>query len=110
MRNLLVILSVVCLYGCTSVAAEKVNPDTKADAELKGLLENLNKTQAMNGEAQQAADKKQSEVINKAAATITSLKSEVAALKTELNEVKDSLRIVADVSNGSEFKIKGSGK
>jgi esterase/lipase len=109
MRNLLVILSVVCLYGCMSVSAEKVNPEINADAELKGLLENLNKTQALNGQAQQAADKKQAQVINQAAATITSLKSEVAALKTELNEVKDSLRIVSDVNNGSEFKIKGSG-
>jgi hypothetical protein len=55
-------------------------------------------------EVQQAASKKEAELVTKAVSTIVAMKSEIKDLKIELNEVKSKLDSVT-IDTGSKFML-----
>ena len=97
-------------YGCTSVNSQELNPDVKADNDLKVLLSNLSKTKEDNVQTQQVAEKKQTQIVNNAAETITSLKAEVTTLKTKLDEANHKNDSVNSANSEPEFNLKGTGR
>jgi septal ring factor EnvC (AmiA/AmiB activator) len=78
------------LGGCTLVG-QQPSEEAKKEAEFAELMKKAKATQEVNVKAIQAADKKTSEKITKAANQIVSLKAEVKQLKTELNEANKKL-------------------
>jgi peptidoglycan hydrolase CwlO-like protein len=111
MKNLWITLFIVSMLitflGCSSLNSQSVSNESKEDLELKYVMNNMKNTFKVNSDVQSIAEKKQTEIVQKAAEQIVNLKAQVAELKNKLEDANkkiDSTNII-----GSEpFKIRGA--
>jgi seryl-tRNA synthetase len=96
-------LFILFLFGCT-VSAQKTSEEVEQEREFNKLMSRVAETNNRSVEVQQAASKKEAELVTKAVSTIVAMKSEIKDLKTELNEVKNKLDSVT-VDTGNKFML-----
>jgi seryl-tRNA synthetase len=96
-------LFIIFLFGCT-VSAQKTSEEAEQEREFQQLMSKVTETNDKSVQVQQAASKKEAELVTKAVATIVSMKGEIKDLKTELNEVKSKLDSVA-IDTGGKFML-----
>lgn len=90
------------LFGCSLKAQNRIE-DPK-EKEYRALMSNFNNTLEVSADVQDKASNKQTELVDQAVETITSLKNEVSNLKIELNEVKAKLDSVT-TDSGRNFVL-----
>jgi hypothetical protein len=96
-------LFILFLFGCT-VSAQKTSEEVEQEREFNQLMSRVAETNNRSVEVQQAASKKEAELVTKAVLTIVAMKSEIKDLKIELNEVKSKLDSVT-IDTGSKFML-----
>ena len=96
-------LFIFFLFGCT-VSAQKATEEVEQEREFNKLMSRVAETNNRSVEVQQAASKKEAELVTKAVSTIVAMKSEIKDLKIELNEVKSKLDSVT-IDTGSKFML-----
>jgi seryl-tRNA synthetase len=96
-------LFIIFLFGCT-VSAQKTSEEVEQEREFNQLMSRVAETNNRSVEVQQAASKKEAELVTKAVSTIVAMKSEIKDLKIELNEVKSKLDSVT-IDTGSKFML-----
>jgi seryl-tRNA synthetase len=82
-----VIISIL-FWGCVPAIANKESENLQKEKEFERLMSKVSQTNELSMKVQEAASKKESEMVAKAVETITTLKKENEDLKTELNEIK----------------------
>ena len=92
-------LFILFLFGC-SVSAQKTSEELIQEREFEQLMSKVTQTNNRSVLVQEAATKKEAELVTKAVATIVSMKKEIKDLKIELNEVKSKLDSVSIDTNG----------
>ena len=92
-------LFILFLFGC-SVSAQKTSEELIQEREFEQLMSKVTQTNNRSVLVQEAATKKEAELVTKAVATILSMKGEIKDLKIELNEVKSKLDSVSIDTNG----------
>ena len=92
-------LFILFLFGC-SVSAQKTSEELIQEREFEQLMSKVTQTNNRSVLVQEAATKKEAELVTKAVATIVSMKEEIKDLKIELNEVKSKLDSVSIDTNG----------
>jgi hypothetical protein len=96
-------LFILFLFGC-SVSAQKTSDELIQEREFEQLMSKVTKTNNRSVLVQEAATKKEAELVTKAVATIVSMKGEIKDLKIELNEVKSKLDSVS-IDTGGKFML-----
>ena len=96
-------LFILFLFGC-SVSAQKTSEELIQEREFEQLMSKVTQTNNRSVLVQQAATKKEAELVTKAVATIVSMKEEIKDLKIELNEVKSKLDSVS-IDTGGKFML-----
>jgi len=96
-------LFILFLFGCT-VSAQKTSEEVEQEREFNQLMSRVAETNNRSVEVQQAASKKEAELVTKAVSTIVAMKNEIKDLKIELNEVKSKLDSVT-IDTGSKFML-----
>jgi predicted FMN-binding regulatory protein PaiB len=96
-------LFILFLFGC-SVSAQKTSEELAEEREFQQLMSKVNETNDRSVKVQEAATKKEAELVTKAVATIVAMKIEIKDLKTELNEVKTRLDSVS-IDTGNKFML-----
>jgi seryl-tRNA synthetase len=96
-------LFIIFLFGCT-VSAQKTSEEAEQEREFQQLMSKVSQTNDKSVQVQNAASKKEAELVTKAVATIVSMKGEIKDLKTELNEVKSKLDSVT-IDTGGKFML-----
>ena len=96
-------LFILFLFGCT-VSAQKTSEEVEQERDFNELMSRVAETNNRSVEVQQAASKKEAELVTKAVSTIVAMKSEIKDLKIELNEVKSKLDSVT-IDTGSKFML-----
>lgn len=81
-------LLLVFLAGC-GVTAQSPSETLKEDKELENLLGKINKNIELTIKVQDKADKKQKQIVTKAASTIKELKEELNETKAKLDSVSN---------------------
>ena len=94
-------LFIIFLFGC-SVSAQKTSEELIQEREFEQLMSKVTQTNNRSVLVQEAATKKEAELVTKAVATIVSMKGEIKDLKIELNEVKSKLDSVS-IDTGGKF-------
>ena len=92
-------LFILFLFRC-SVSAQKTSEELIQEREFEQLMSKVTQTNNRSVLVQEAATKKEAELVTKAVATIVSMKGEIKDLKIELNEVKSKLDSVSIDTNG----------
>ena len=96
-------LFIIFLFGC-SVSAQKTSEELIQEREFEQLMSKVTQTNNRSVLVQEAATKKEAELVTKAVATIVSMKEEIKDLKIELNEVKSKLDSVS-IDTGGKFML-----
>jgi hypothetical protein len=96
-------LFILFLFGC-SVSAQKTSEEIEQEREFQQLMSKVTETNDRSVKVQEAATKKEAELVTKAVTTIIKMKGEIKDLKTELNEVKSKLDSVT-IDTGSKFML-----
>jgi len=96
-------LLILFLFGC-SVSAQKTSEELIQEREFEQLMSKVTQTNNRSVLVQEAATKKEAELVTKAVATIVSMKGEIKDLKIELNEVKSKLDSVS-IDTGGKFML-----
>lgn len=96
-------LFILFLFGC-SVSAQKTSEELIQEREFEQLMSKVNQTNNRSVLVQEAATKKEAELVTKAVATIIAMKGEILDLKIELNEVKSKLDSVS-IDTGGKFML-----
>jgi hypothetical protein len=96
-------LFILFLFGC-SVSAQKTSDELIQEREFQELMSKVTQTNNRSVLVQEAATKKEAELVTKAVATIVSMKGEIKDLKIELNEVKSKLDSVS-IDTGGKFML-----
>jgi hypothetical protein len=96
-------LFILFLFGC-SVSAQKTSDELIQEREFQDLMSKVTQTNNRSVLVQEAATKKEAELVTKAVATIVSMKGEIKDLKIELNEVKSKLDSVS-IDTGGKFML-----
>ena len=96
-------LFILFLFGC-SVSAQKTSEELIQEREFEQLMSKVTQTNNRSVLVQEAATKKEVELVTKAVATIVSMKGEIKDLKIELNEVKSKLDSVS-IDTGGKFML-----
>ena len=96
-------LFILFLFGC-SVSAQKTSEELIQEREFEQLMSKVTQTNNRSVLVQEAATKKEAELVTKAVATIVSMKEEIKDLKIELNEVKSKLDSVS-IDTGGKFMV-----
>ena len=96
-------LFILFLFGC-SVSAQKTSEELIQEREFEQLMSKVTETNNRSVLVQEAATKKEAELVTKAVATIVSMKEEIKDLKIELNEVKSKLDSVS-IDTGGKFML-----
>jgi septal ring factor EnvC (AmiA/AmiB activator) len=81
-------LLLVFLAGC-GVTAQSPSETLKEDKELENLLGKINQNIELTIKVQDKADKKQKQIVTKAASTIKELKEELNETKAKLDSVSN---------------------
>jgi len=87
-------LFILFLFGC-GVAAQKTSEEVEQEREFQQLMSKVEETNNRSVQVQEAASKKEAELVTKAVEKIITLKNDVKILKSELNEVKARLDSVS---------------
>jgi len=82
-----IIISIL-FWGCVPAIANKESENLQKEKEFERLMSKVSQTNELSIKVQEAASKKEAEMVTKAIETITTLKKENEDLKTELNEIK----------------------
>ena len=85
------LILIIFFWGCVPAIANKESDTLQKDKEFDELMKKVSQTNENSIKVQDAATKKEAELVTKAIETITILKQENKELKTELNEVKTQL-------------------
>jgi len=96
-------LFILFLFGC-SASAQKTSEELIQEREFEKLMSKVTQTNNRSVLVQEAATKKEAELVTKAVATIVSMKGEIKDLKIELNEVKSKLDSVS-IDTGGKFML-----
>lgn len=96
-------LFILFLFGC-NVSAQKTSDELIQEREFQDLMSKVTQTNNRSVLVQEAATKKEAELVTKAVATIVSMKEEIKDLKIELNEVKSKLDSVS-IDTGGKFML-----
>jgi hypothetical protein len=96
-------LFILFLFGC-NVSAQKTSDELIQEREFQDLMSKVTQTNNRSVLVQEAATKKEAELVTKAVATIVSMKGEIKDLKIELNEVKSKLDSVS-IDTGGKFML-----
>jgi hypothetical protein len=96
-------LFILFLFGC-NVSAQKTSDELIQEREFQELMSKVTQTNNRSVLVQEAATKKEAELVTKAVATIVSMKGEIKDLKIELNEVKSKLDSVS-IDTGGKFML-----
>jgi hypothetical protein len=96
-------LFILFLFGC-SVSAQKTSEEQEQERDFQQLMSKVTETNDRSVKVQEAATKKEAELVTKAVATIIKMKGEIKDLKTELNEVKSKLDSVT-IDTGGKFML-----
>jgi hypothetical protein len=96
-------LFILFLFGC-SISAQKTSDELIQEREFEQLMSKVTQTNNRSVLVQEAATKKEAELVTKAVATIVSMKGEIKDLKIELNEVKSKLDSVS-IDTGGKFML-----
>jgi hypothetical protein len=96
-------LFILFLFGC-NVSAQKTSDELIQEREFEQLMSKVTQTNNRSVLVQEAATKKEAELVTKAVATIVSMKGEIKDLKIELNEVKSKLDSVS-IDTGGKFML-----
>ena len=96
-------LFILFLFGC-SVSAQKTSEELIQEREFEQLMSKVTQTNNRSVLVQEAATKKEAELVPKAVATLVSMKGEIKDLKIELNEVKSKLDSVS-IDTGGKFML-----
>lgn len=88
MRYLIII---ILFWGCVPAIANKESETLQKDKEFEALMSKVAQTNEMSIKVQEAAAKKETELVTNAVKTITTLKEENKELKLEINEIKAKL-------------------
>ena len=96
-------LFILFLFGC-SVSAQKTSEELIQEREFEQLMSKVTQTNNRSVLVQEAATKKEAELVTKAVATIVSMKAEIKDLKIKLNEVKSKLDSVS-IDTGGKFML-----
>ena len=75
-------LFILFLFGC-SVSAQKTSDELIQEREFQDLMSKVTQTNNRSVLVQEAATKKEAELVTKAVATIVSMKGEIKDLKIE---------------------------
>ena len=97
MRYILLIF----LFGC-NVTAQNESETAKKDREFQNLLLEVEENTQASAKVQEAASKKQTQIVTETVSKIITLKEENNDLKIELNEVKVKLDSVSN-DTATEF-------
>jgi seryl-tRNA synthetase len=81
----------ILFWGCVPAIANKESETLQKDKEFEELMKKVSQTNEMSIKVQDAATKKEAELVTKAVETITTLKQENKELKEEINEIKAKL-------------------
>lgn len=81
----------ILFWGCVPAIANKESETSKKDREFEALMSKVAKTNEMSVRVQEAASRKEAELVTKAVETITTLKQENKELKIEIDEIKAKL-------------------
>ena len=96
-------LFILFLFGC-SASAQKTSEELIQEREFEQLMSKVTQTNNRSVLVQEAATKKEAELVTKAVATIVSMKGIIKDLKIELNEVKSKLDSVS-IDTGGKFML-----
>ena len=96
-------LFILFLFGC-SVSAQKTSEELIQEREFEQLMSKVTQTNNRSVLVQEAATKKEAELVTKSVETIVSMKGEIKDLKIELNEVKSKLDSVS-IDTGGKFML-----
>ena len=96
-------LFILFLFGC-NVSAQKTSDELIQEREFEQLMSKVTQTNNKSVLVQEAATKKEAELVTKAVATIVSMKGEIKDLKIELNEVKSKLDSIS-IDTGGKFML-----
>jgi len=96
-------LFIIFLFGC-GVAAQKTSEEIEQEREFQQLMSKVAETNNRSVQVQEAASKKEAELVTKAVEKIITLKNDVKTLKSELNEVKARLDSVS-IDTGNKFVL-----
>ena len=81
----------ILFWGCVPAIANQESNSLQKDKEFEDLMKQVAQTNELSIKVQEAASKKESELVTKAVKTITELKKENNQLKIEVNEIKAKL-------------------
>jgi hypothetical protein len=103
----------ILFWSCVPAIANKESDALQKDKEFESLMKKVAQTNEFSIKVQEAASKKETELVTKAVETITDLKQENKELKAEINEIKaklDSASIdtlipfnISPISNKKDF-------
>ena len=82
------LILIIFFWGCVPAIANKESDTLKKDKEFDELMKKVSQTNENSIKVQDAATKKEAELVTKAIETITILKEENKELKNEINEIK----------------------
>lgn len=99
-----VVILIVLLLAC-NVSGQNTNEDLAEEQAFQKLLSDSKKVQADVAQEAMRADQQTTQIVNKAASTISALKAEVKQLKQELNETKKALDSVESPDNNKPFNL-----
>jgi seryl-tRNA synthetase len=85
----------ILFWGCVPAIANQESDSLQKDKEFEALMNKVAQTNEISKKVQEAASKKEAELVTKAVATINTLKLENKELKTEINEIKAKLDSVS---------------
>ena len=81
----------ILFWGCVPAIANKDSENLQKEKKFEALMKKVSQTNELSIKVQEAASKKESELVTKAVQTIITLKQENKELKTEINEIKAKL-------------------
>jgi dynactin complex subunit len=85
----------ILFWGCVPAIANKESENLQKEKEFEKLMSKVAQTNEFSIKVQEAASKKEAELVKSAIETITTLKQENKELKVELNETKAKLDSVS---------------
>lgn len=86
----------ILFWGCVPAIANQDSNNLQEEKEFEALMNKVAQTNERSIQVQEAASKKEAELVTKAVATINILKEENKELKTEINEIKKALDSVSN--------------
>lgn len=94
------------LNSCSDTIGQLPSKELEKEQEFNNLMKKVNETRAKNQTIISSVDKKTTEVIEKTAETISTLKEENKKLKNEINETGKKYYPIDDTVSGIKFTLR----